>query len=106
MEPLHILDVVEVERADKLVSRKIKHGAWQQQATVEKVQHGSGPKNVTAVDVEADPENFSLTTMAHQFWPCLNNVQWIQTYLDEASRAGPRQKAVSWWFMKPTDVNS
>ena len=106
MEPLHILDVVEIERAHKLVSRRIKHGAWQQQATVEKVQQGSGPKNVTAVDVEADPENFSLTTVANQFWPCLDSVQWIQTYLDEASRVGPRQKAVSWWFLRPTDVNS
>ena len=106
MEPLHILDVLEIERADKLVSKKIQHGAWQQQATVAKAQQGSGPKNVTAVDVEADPENFSLTTVANQFWPSLENVQWIQTYLDEASTTGPRQKAVSWWFSKPTDMNS
>ena len=106
MEPLELEAVKEFEAADKLLSKKIRGGGWQQQVTATKVQQGEGPLRATAVDVELDPEPFSIQMLAKQFWPRAGVVDWIEGYLAAASRAGPRQRTSSWWLRRPSQVNS
>ena len=106
MEPLDLETICEAERIDKMICKKVRSGGWQQQATVDKAQQGEGPRNVTAVDIESDPEAFSITVVAKQFRPRAGVAQWIAEYLAGSTRSGPRQQAVCWWFARPTQTNS
>ena len=106
MEPLSIEEVVAVEKEDKQLRKKICCGGWQQHRVVNRAMQGAGPLNVTAADVEVNPEAFSITTVARQFRPSRSVTQWIADYLEAASSSGPRQRAVSWWRSRPTAANS
>ena len=101
MDPLDVEAIVAAESADKQVCKLVKRGGWQRQATVLRAQQGSGPLHVTAVDIESHPDAFSITTLARQFRPREDVVQWLEQYLASTTRSGPRQVAVSWWCKKP-----
>ena len=106
MEPLELSSILEAEAADKLVNRRVRQGGWLQQRTVMRAQQGFGPRQITAIDIEADPEPFSITVVAKQFRPSEKIARWVEEYLAGATRSGPRQKAVCWWHTKPSEVNS
>ena len=103
MEPLDVEAISAAERDDKLSCKKIRGGGWQRQCTIAKAQQGEGPLNVTAVDVEQDPEAFAIAVTARHFRPRSEVSGWIAKYLADATRSGPRQRAACWWHAKPTD---
>ena len=106
MEPLDFEEIKEAESFDKQTQRKVTHGAWQRRCAVEKVRQGEGPFNITAVDVELCPENFSIAVVARHFRPKEDVALWIEQYLSCSTRSGPRQQATSWWHIKPSLLNS
>ena len=106
MEPMDLDAIIETEAVDKLASKKIKQGGWQQQRIVTRAQPGAGPQPVTAEDIDADPESFAIAVVARRFQPRESVLRWVEEYLSNATRAGPRQRAVCWWHAKPTEVNS
>ena len=105
MEPLDYVDICAAEKFDKQLRKKIKGGCWQRQATVVRAQQGAGPHNITAMDVERDPEAFSIVVVARHFRPNLEVLHWLDTYLAEASRDGPRQRTSCWWLARPSSMN-
>ena len=106
MDPLDFEAIIEAESLDKRVCKLVRKGGWQQQSTILRAQPGSGPRHVTAVDIEANPDAFSITTLARQFQPREDVIQWLEQYLSSATKSGPRQVASCWWQKKPTDLNS
>ena len=106
MEPLEMSSILEAESADKAANRKVQQGGWQQQRTTTRAQQGFGPHRVTAVDIEEDPEPFSIAVVARQFRPSLSVSHWVEEYLAGSTRSGPRQKSVCWWHSKPSVLNS
>ena len=106
MDPLGLEAIREAECVDKQDRRKIQLGAWQRQGLTSGVRQGEGPLNVTTVDVERCPENFSITVVARHFRPREGVALWVEQYISGSTRAGPRQTAACWWHCKPSLQNS
>ena len=106
MQPLSLEAIHAAEKHDKLTSKAVKNGGWQRQTAAARAQQGVGPHQVTAEDVEADPESFAITVTARVHRPSSSVSAWVEEYIAGASRSGRRQSGACWWHVKPSKLNS
>ncbi|CAE7206779.1 unnamed protein product [Symbiodinium sp. CCMP2592] len=100
--PLTVPQIREVEAQETKARKRVKHGHWAEYSATLPAMRSDGPKGLTAAErIDICGEDLDLATLSRLHRPQPSFLSWIDAFIADRSREGPRSGTASFWHSRP-----